>query len=289
MTRRPRFGFTLIELLVVIAIIAVLIGLLLPAVQKVREAATRTKCQNNLKQIGVAFHNYHSAVGKLPPGGNAASAGASAASLTNRDGTWSWSYHILPYIEQRAIFENPDPNVPQSAPVATYICPSRRQVKAYNTGGTPDLRGMIDYAVNVGSSADAPGNYGQLDGVFMRTDKGQLKLNDIVDGTSSTVMAGEKRLNDNKWGLTVDDNEGYCTAGWNDHEVYRSCILQPAMDEHDGSTGAQTEFGSPHPYAFMAIFADGSVRAVRYNVNLTTVWQPACRRNDGVAYSADDL
>src|SRR5687767_15198425 len=99
--RRHHSAFTLIELLVVIAIIAVLIGLLLPAVQKVREAANRTKCHNNLKQIGLGLHNYHSALGKFPPGNNLAQAGSPPS--------FAWSTYLLPYIEQASLFQQINP------------------------------------------------------------------------------------------------------------------------------------------------------------------------------------
>src|SRR5437016_4431178 len=106
--RRSRTGFTLVELLVVIAIIGILIGLLLPAVQKVREASMRTKCINNLKQIGLAFHNYHDTKSKLPPGGSHTPPAAGACTNTPacRDAEWSWAYHILPFIEQEPLFKS---------------------------------------------------------------------------------------------------------------------------------------------------------------------------------------
>src|SRR5262249_27432706 len=126
--RDLRAGFTLIELLVVIAIIAVLIGLLLPAVQKVREAANRTKCQNNLKQIGLACHNYHDVDKALPPGYLAAGPYTDGAMDTAPG--WGWAAFLLPYLEQDNLYRQIDLNQPvQNSPAIQavlpgFLCPS---------------------------------------------------------------------------------------------------------------------------------------------------------------------
>src|SRR6476620_4740634 len=124
-----RGAFTLIELLVVIAIIAILIGLLLPAVQKVREAAARTQCQNNLKQIGLAFHNHHDTYKAFPTGGVGADGprtmnGTSPATYQTQ--AWGWAYQILPYIEQGPLYNTTTDATVQATPVPIYFCPSRR-------------------------------------------------------------------------------------------------------------------------------------------------------------------
>jgi prepilin-type N-terminal cleavage/methylation domain-containing protein len=189
--RRGR-GFTLIELLVVIAIIAVLIGLLLPAVQKVREAAARVKCQNNLKQMGLACHNYESSNGTFPPGG------AYPAMNTLAD---SYSVHarILPYVEQASLYQLVDlskaatdqPTVTGQR-IAVYVCPS--EINDVPRASTPP-RYPMTYGANVGSwfvwdPNTGLGGDGAFPMVALPKQQGN-RLSDFPDGTSNTVGFAE--------------------------------------------------------------------------------------------------
>jgi prepilin-type N-terminal cleavage/methylation domain-containing protein/prepilin-type processing-associated H-X9-DG protein len=192
--RRP--AFTLIELLVVIAIIAILIGLLLPAVQKVRGAAARIKCANNLKQIGLAMHNYMDTNEGLPPNGVFTWTGSAMVQTS----PWSAIARILPFIEQENLFRNVDLTQPYSVQpfvtskrVATYICPSEINDKGSGTDPAYGNKNWtLNYAVNLGTWAvltqKATGMRGS-DGAF--SPNFGFRPADFTDGMSNTIAMSE--------------------------------------------------------------------------------------------------
>jgi len=192
MTRRTRRAFTLIELLVVIAIIAVLIGLLLPAIQKVREAANRMVCANNLKQMGLAAHNYHSTYGYLPPGI------WTTAAFGIPGGSWSWGTLLLPYLEQDNLYTQPNPKIATFAPRLTtdpnYLL-TQTPLKVYRCPSDPNSSNLnvwytqyatSNYAINRAVVGPGDGVVGVFGAPFNRT------LTAITDGTSNTALIGER-------------------------------------------------------------------------------------------------
>ena len=292
-----RQAFTLVELLVVIAIIGVLVALLLPAVQAAREAANRSSCSNNLKQIGIAIHNHHDTYKILPSGGphwdfppDFTANGSPEIAPRQRCG---WGYQILPFMEQTALWEGAGQTVladKQRAIIAAAIpgfyCPSRRGAKAHAPTGSwysgisgTFAHGQSDYAACQGTGSN---------GAIVQTNADQtgnvIGFAGVIDGLSNTMFIGEKRLNIRNLGTyQSDDNEGY-SAGW-DHDVIRHCNATPARDYSAPSGDGQQRFGSSHPGIFQAVFGDGSVRSVSFVIDLNT-FKAIGGRNDGIAAQA---
>src|SRR5262245_50080100 len=203
-TAGRRDAFTLIELLVVIAIIAVLIGLLLPAVQKVREAASRASCQNNLKQIGLACHGYHDSHDGLPPGYLAT--GPYSDGATDTAPGWGWAAFLLPHLENDNLYGQLNLAQPvQNSPaiqtvVKMYLCPSDTPAAGAfavgdATGATLTLAAPCSYAASCGPDASDVADPTGL-GVFYRNSR--TRLVSITDGTSQTVMIGDRAWADSQ-------------------------------------------------------------------------------------------
>lgn len=304
-----RAAFTLIELLVVIAIIAILIGLLLPAVQKVREAAARTQCQNHLKQIGLAFHSHSDTVRALPHGGkNGKPAGQSgtaccswedsdyaaknsAGQLDDRTG-FNWRYQILPFIEQGPLHDLPSRATLYATPVKVMYCPSSRPAKTYNGSA------RSDYVGNAGGGT----SMSTRNGLVVSPDN-TLEIHRVPDGTSNTVMVAEKWLHPQRHGVDGGDNEPWVNAGW-DEDVVRigggtytythpktgTSVTVPRTPQHNSDApnyrSWNQTFGSSHDGGMNAAMGDGSVRFVRYSVD-ATVWAGSCTRDGGEVVQLD--
>ncbi len=269
---RHRAAFTLIELLVVIAIIAILIGLLLPAVQKVRDAAARVQCQNNLKQLGLAMHNYHDVNNGLPPGYNAT--GSYPATAPG----WGWGAYILPFVEQDNLYRQLDLTKPVETQPAiqqvlkVFVCPSDQPPAAAFpvtdiAGATVCLAGPSSYAATVGddgSEVDAPtGN-----GVFYRNSK--VKLTDITDGTSNTVMLGDRAWADTQGVWAGVPTNAVCRPGLTNPWQTTTAPGQALVLVHNNwvniktdADGGLDDFSSKHTAGVNVLLADGSVRFVR--------------------------
>jgi prepilin-type N-terminal cleavage/methylation domain-containing protein len=304
-----RKAFTLIELLVVIAIIAVLIGLLLPAVQKVREAAARAKCQNNLKQIGLAAHNYHDSTQTLPPAwlGN---------NSLDPDGWGSWAAVLLPHLEQANTYalwnldyptSSQDPRAYQQQ-VSVYLCPSR-PAPVLSTGDTmPGGGGLSDYAGNFGIVRSGSNSLGTIIPVARMaqattTDtlgnpvlkpgwKGQISLLAVTDGTSNTFLFGEKHVRPNSLRGKNEDRSVFggvnnATTRLAGNDTVNS-LLRPIVPPTAQATpsSANSCFGGPHTGICQFVFTDGSVKSVKLSASLDTLGRLAVR-NDGEVIGDD--
>jgi prepilin-type N-terminal cleavage/methylation domain-containing protein/prepilin-type processing-associated H-X9-DG protein len=313
---KTRRGFTLIELLVVIAIIAILIGLLLPAVQKVRDAAARMQCQNNLHQIAVGLHNHHDTYGRFPPGVNLPISTQSGAVFpTNGLYTsgvigpppvqgqfFSWLEAILPFVEQDNIYKALDltqrefancngPNSVGANIVKIYICPADvippPGVTIYQN---KYYFGQNSYGANGGTHpwfTDNPGY--SNDGVFWINSA--VRMTDILDGTSNTLLAGERSHRDPNY-ANISTLGGWAWANYGGPQDYIFGARVPInymVPPGGGNNFAFTDlrvsaFGSGHTGGANFALADGSVRflTLTSNSDLPTLQALSTRRGGEV-------
>jgi len=314
-----RRGFTLIELLVVIAIIAVLIALLLPAVQAAREAARRSQCVNNMKQLGIALHNYHDVVGSFPTSfwrQTRDSASSTAVDGTNRH---SWFAMILPYIEQTPIYNamnfsmgvgGPINATAAMTPINVLMCPSDPsptistfarvdQGVGVNNNSGPKLSYLGNFGDNHNddpnwwtfpnlptSRGNGFGEYNTETGIMCRSG-GTVAFRDVTDGLSNTFGAGESLYETCDWFTWANPNGS--TSG-------TSCpICYMAVTNHKGDSSSATDsrnwrvgfgFRSMHPGIVNFLFCDGSVRAIKCSLNRIT-YRALSTRNLGEVISSD--
>jgi prepilin-type N-terminal cleavage/methylation domain-containing protein/prepilin-type processing-associated H-X9-DG protein len=312
MKRHSRDGFTLIELLVVIAIIGVLTGLLLPAVQKVRAAAARMQCRNNLKQIGLACHNHHDTFRQFPPGWDRAT-------------SWGALARLLPFVEQDNLYKtidftrsiNDPVNVPsQQVELTLFRCPADLQNPMRSLGGATNYHGNAGnnpvFVIGRGLNTTGPGPNGMF-----YTGSHRLRFADMTDGSSNTALFAERLLGDGNMGkvspredifngpnaapgvpATADEAYALCQtvdinnpanqfpifmgAPWgNGQHCYqhisppnaRSCGWLPSLR-------ATMAASSRHTGGVNVVFGDGSVRFIHDGINLAS-WRAMGSRNGG--------
>jgi len=288
--RRSTRGFTLIELLVVIAIIAVLVALLLPAVQQAREAARRSSCKNNLKQLGLAFHNYHDTYNLFPPYATAGGVGLNQDVIRN----WPWSVYLLPYLDQTPLYNQLQPGAALRVPQDSA---NMGDVNDYRTAnaGTPEE--LYTTRISVYKCPSSPGEWtnkfskhmGTLEyGINFRltpppNPPSDFGMDDILDGTSNTILCGEKSLINGTPFLAIG-------AQWGTGEIcaFRTSIIAshiPINYPFDGpatpsngcyssnnpSVASRAAAASVHTGGAQFLLSDGSVRFISENIQSNPV------------------
>ncbi|MDA9718127.1 DUF1559 domain-containing protein [Planctomycetaceae bacterium] len=325
MKTSKRNAFTLIELLVVIAIIGILVGLLLPAVQQAREAARRTYCSNNLKQLSLGCMTFYSANNHFPSGGWGYDWTGDPDRGSGTEQPGGWAYQVLPFIEQETIYLQGSDGSPNSwtneqlagaksrieTPLPIFNCPSRRPASTFSTdwwsgslrpyGSHPLSRvARSDYAANAGTNfpeyATGAIDIGDMDshewpemtGTFTGIFgmRSQITFAQITDGTTKTYLIGEKYL--------MPENYLNGMDGGDNEELYTGFNVDNHRTTGVGRKPLRDQsqvydpfsFGSAHPGTTVMSFCDGSIRLVSYDVT-EECHQAAGGRSDGLVYDFD--
>lgn len=295
--RASRQAFTLVELLVVIAIIGVLVALLLPAVQAAREAARRTSCGNNLKQLGLAYHNFHDTMNELPP-----------AAIGDQYATHF--VMILPYMEQNNLYDKFDLTLPmtsgnnntiiksQEAIIKAFLCPSIRSSNAAMT----ELGAATDYVAT--GNRQASHDCDRLDVakdehwnmlIYSRDPQPNMRsrtnFSSVTDGLSNTTLLGEKHVTSTALGKPANQGDGaygfWHVSDWKTWMIIRNSKFVLGRGPNDKSADYMKKLGSWHPAICNFLIGDGSVRAISNNIDTNTLLHLADRR-DGLIFPLPD-
>jgi prepilin-type N-terminal cleavage/methylation domain-containing protein len=296
-------GFTLVELLVVIAIFAVLVGLLLPAVQKVREAAARASCENNLHQIGLALHSYHDTQGSFPPGFRCAQPQADPDYTSPG---WGWAALILPYLEQGNLASQIDYTLPiehasnlaaRTTIVKLYVCPADRSTgifTIYDKKNNPQAQAATSsYAACHGVGEDLDEELDDFNGMFSRNS--HVRIADVTDGTSNTIAIGERGafFTQAAWAGAVSHGTTRITPGaptTNSSAVEDAptqVLVHIDIEPINAPTADSEDFFTQHTGVALFLLADASARPIRLSTSLATL-QALATRNGGEVISSDE-